>query len=1287
MRDRRSPQDPRGADDDTSGRGSDVIHPQSPVAERRPARAESIDPALVAEAIPGVAWVLGPDGREVYANRSWRSYAGDAAGTSDWREAVHPADREHLDAAWTEATASDTPFALEFRLRSSRGEYRWHIGRGERARGGAGRNWVLTATDVHEMRRAQERLGLLSRTNELLAEHADVPELFSRLTALVVPVLADWAAVEMFDGDGHSHRVAWAGADEDAAGSAAAPDNVDATRPAAEPPAGARGDGAERETEALEPIGPDDAPRGGRAAMVTEVPLAIREGDRLGSLVLGRRSAPFDRSDVRLAEDLARRVVVTLDRERLYDAERRFHEAARRAAERMANLQAITAELADAPTPERVAEVVVDRSIPTLDASARAMAVAGPDGATFTVLRSVGFPASLTEAWASFTAEGRALPSMAVRTGQPVVMDRLEQRTAADPSNEAGHRDLGEGSFVALPLMAESRPIGVIVLFHAGRGLQPEEMAYLESVAGQCVQALVRARLRRQAVAASRGRAESLALLDTLVEGAPVGLGYWDASMRTVRVNEALAGLLGEPAPRLKGQAVESLLEPASGRRLDRRFRAVLRTRAPLVNRELEVRDRGSATRRWLVSAYPVPGSDGDVTGVGAVITDITDRSRAEAGARFMAEASQVLGESLDHEATVASLAALAVPRIADWCSVEMLEPDGSARQLAVAHVDPEKLALARRLRQQYPLGPDAPMGAPAVGRTGLPEVLWEIPQETLDALSPDPELRQIVIELGLRSYMCVPMVGPEGVIGAITFVQGASGRIFDERDLALATDLARHAATAIERARLYRDVTRLAATLDAVRDAILVFDPQTLVFTHVNQGAVDQVGYTREELLRMTPLDVKPLYDERAYRGLIEPLVDGTLRSRTISTLHRHKDGRLIPVEVSMQFVKLDGADGRLVSIARDVTERVEAEARLHRLAQSEQSRAAEFAAVIGAIGDAVVVCSPHGDVTHVNPAARRLFGGSLATWERVRDQLEDPDGRAPAPGVPAQQGPVELRRRNREQWLALTAYPVLGEAPQAGAAGRPVIATIVLIRDVTESRHAQRAQEAFIGVLSHELRTPVTTIYGGAKVLGERGDTLAPDVRADVYRDIAAESERLYRLVEDLLVLARFEGVTPGSLGDEPVLLQRILPAIVDVERSRFPATVFAAEMAPGLPTVRAERTYVEQVTRNLLANAAKYSPTGSTVRMQITPAEGAVEVRVTDEGPGFPEEEADRLFELFYRSPSTARVASGAGIGLFVCRRLVEAMGGRMWARPRPEGGSEFGFSLITFNEEEA
>ncbi len=230
---------------------------------------------------------------------------------------------------------------------------------------------------------------------------------------------------------------------------------------------------------------------------------------------------------------------------------------------------------------------------------------------------------------------------------------------------------------------------------------------------------------------------------------------------------------------------------------------------------------------------------------------------------------------------------------------------------------------------------------------------------------------------------------------------------------------------------------------------------------------------------------------------------------------------------------------------------------------------------------------------------------------------------------------------------------------------------------------------RRAFVGVLSHELRTPVTTIYGSSKVLGKLGGRISDGTRREVLLDIEAESERLYRLVEDLLVLARF-GDEPMVLGDEPVLLQRILPATLASEQNRWPATHFELTMAPGLPTVRADPTYVEQVARNLLGNAAKYGQPGGQVRLVLERGGDGVGdevvVRVRDDGPGFPAEETDRLFELFYRSPLTAGQASGAGIGLFVCRRLIEAMGGRIWATNAPDGGAEFGFTLRAFEDDE-
>jgi two-component system sensor histidine kinase KdpD len=171
--------------------------------------------------------------------------------------------------------------------------------------------------------------------------------------------------------------------------------------------------------------------------------------------------------------------------------------------------------------------------------------------------------------------------------------------------------------------------------------------------------------------------------------------------------------------------------------------------------------------------------------------------------------------------------------------------------------------------------------------------------------------------------------------------------------------------------------------------------------------------------------------------------------------------------------------------------------------------------------------------------------------------------------------------------------------------------------------------------------------------------------------------ESDRLYRLVEDLMVLARFdEGL---ELARDPNLLQHIIPAVIDNERGRWPHVRFALDRDPDLPAVNGDETSIQQVLRNLLSNAAKYSPVASTIVVRVQADEDGVRVRVLDEGTGIQPTEADDLFDPFYRSPETAGMASGAGIGLYVSRRLLDAMGGRIWALPRATGGSEFSFWL--------
>lgn len=238
---------------------------------------------------------------------------------------------------------------------------------------------------------------------------------------------------------------------------------------------------------------------------------------------------------------------------------------------------------------------------------------------------------------------------------------------------------------------------------------------------------------------------------------------------------------------------------------------------------------------------------------------------------------------------------------------------------------------------------------------------------------------------------------------------------------------------------------------------------------------------------------------------------------------------------------------------------------------------------------------------------------------------------------------------------------------------------------RLVDEERRADEFREAFVDVISHELRTPITTILGLAQILARPGRQDDPVARDALLADVRAESERLHRLIEDLLVLSRVEH---GRLivETEPIEPRRLIERIVTWAAAEHPDIVIGLEVGRHLPVVAGDATYVEQIVRNLLDNAAKYSPVGTAVTVSAHTDLDAVVFRVMDEGPGISEASTQRLFDLFYRDPELARTASGSGIGLFVCASLVHAMGGRIWALRRPEGGAEFGFTLRVFDSDD-
>jgi PAS domain S-box-containing protein len=690
---------------------------------------------------------------------------------------------------------------------------------------------------------------------------------------------------------------------------------------------------------------------------------------------------------------------------------------------------------------------------------------------------------------------------------------------------------------------------------------------------------------------------------------------------------------------------------------------------------------RADGTRTWVAKrAGPVLDREGRVVAGVATIIDIADIRRARENREFLASATELLGSSLDYEETIRRIAELAVPRIGDWCAVDILDESGAPRRIAVAHTDPDKLPLARELQERYPSDADSQRGLPFVLRTGRSDMMSDIPDELMEAGAKDEDHLRLLRALRLHSYMCVPIAAGGRILGALTFVGAESGRRYGDEDLAFAESLAERAASAISNARSFREAVRYKSVLDATLDTVLMFDPLTLRLSYVNRGATDQLGYTSEELLAADATLLIEELDAIGIRGLVAPLVNGTLDARTETLSFRHRDGSSIPVEVLLQHVAPPGEEGRIVAVARDIAERIDAQANLRRLAEAEHAKAAELNAVIRAMGDGIFVCAEDGQIVLSNPAAEAVFPEvAEQSYADVLAQIEDPGGDAPALGTIG--APVELRARGpEERWIELSTYPVArgeNEAPERG------IETIVMLRDVTANRQRQAIRDTFIGVLSHELRTPVTTIFAGSKVLA-KDDQLSPETRREIFSDIAVESERLHRLVEDVIAMTRF-GEDEGEVGTEPVLIQRVLPVVIRSEEVRWPGVTFELDIPPSMPTAVADPTYVEQVVRNLLSNAAKYAGPGTTVRVGGRADDKEITVTISDDGPGFPTEEGDRLFELFFRSAQTASTAAGAGIGLFVCARLIKAMGGRIWAKPRPEGGAEFSFTLRIMDEE--
>jgi PAS domain S-box-containing protein len=297
--------------------------------------------------------------------------------------------------------------------------------------------------------------------------------------------------------------------------------------------------------------------------------------------------------------------------------------------------------------------------------------------------------------------------------------------------------------------------------------------------------------------------------LGSIIESSLDGIIVIDDTGAVEIFNPACERLFGYRAEEVVGRDIAMLMpQRGAGEEQLRRDAQTGRPRVTGIGREVEGLRKDGTTFPFELSLSEVP-LDGRRLFTG-VLHDLTERRRQDEErdrrleqSRFLAQAGVTLAASLDYERTLDEVARLAVPKLADWCSVDLLE-DGRIVNVAGAHADPDRVAFARSLHERFPPDPDAPTGIADVLRTGRPKLHAEIDDAMIDTV-PDEELRRIVRDLGLCSAMIVPLAARGRVLGTISFFLAGPGRRYGEDDLGFAEDLALHAALAIDNGRLHR--------------------------------------------------------------------------------------------------------------------------------------------------------------------------------------------------------------------------------------------------------------------------------------------------------------------------------------------------------------------------------------------------------------------------------------------------------------------------------------------------
>jgi PAS domain S-box-containing protein len=342
-----------------------------------------------------------------------------------------------------------------------------------------------------------------------------------------------------------------------------------------------------------------------------------------------------------------------------------------------------------------------------------------------------------------------------------------------------------------------------------------------------------------------------------------------------------------------------------------------------------------------------------------------------------------------------------------------------------------------------------------------------------------------------------------------------------------------------------------------------------------------------------------------------------------------------------------------------------------LNRQVEEQRQELERHARVLEHVGDGVFLVDVDGVIRLWNRSAERITGLSEAAV------LERPAGEAspgwadiapliptwPTPGPAGRRGTVPFDIGARELWVSISGIEFSD-------------GVVYAFRDVTDERRIEALKDEFVATVSHEVRTPLSAIYGASMTLQRTDLDVEEEDRARLVAVIASEADRLARIINEIL-LANYIDSGRIRMAIERVDLTKLASGVVETMRMVAPESI-RIELAgsDGLPPIETDGDRLRQVLANLLENAVKYSPDGGVVELRIDRKETGVRFSVRDEGLGIPSSEHDRIFDKFYRlDPHLTRGVGGTGLGLYICRELVRRLGGRISLASETGRGSTF------------